>query len=444
MIDQVLVARKNLINRWNRDKVAGFFIAVALTLVILQACGLNISKAWAGSVYWIAAILLWTKLGQRNRIQSLILFGIGTLCISVALIQGRSIDFERLLTGNSALISMLIAVSFLAMVSRPESEEQLPRGKRAISSTLLAVHLFGSVINISSIFIIGDRISQKISNKHELSKDQTLVLVRGFSVAAFWSPFFAAMAVALSYAPELKIISLWSVGMPLAGCAMLITFWQISRRGSTQSFTGYPMHYGGLILPITLAIGVFAIRYVNSDISILSIITILAPLLTILVLMARHKKPAQKLGQHVSVRLPQMANELMLFQAASVLGFGLQLITSDMQYWLPFSAFGAVEASLLLAVIVTLALIGIHPIISIAALGPLLLPLAPNHTLLALVFLGGWAMGSAVGPLSGMNLAMQGRYGIDSFKIMRWNLGFTLVMFFLTVLALFSLEHFIL
>jgi len=60
--------------------------------------------------------------------------------------------------------------------------------------------------------------------------------------------------------------------------------------------------------------------------------------------------------------------------------------------------------------------------------------------MLGVVFLSSWALGSAAGPLSGMNIAIQGKYGIDSQQIMRWNLPYVLVMSFFVLAALYIMQ----
>ncbi|WP_116472991.1 hypothetical protein [Zobellella maritima] len=430
----------SLLGRY-RQPLAGWFVAAGLLLMIARILGADLSPAWPGVAYGVASVLLWPRLARRNRIQSLVLLALGTLCLLWSQAQGTVMDPERLLAGNSALLSMLVAVSFLGLVSQPaeQQDERLPRGRRAVGTTLMAVHLFGAVINLSAIFIIGDRLARR----RALNREQVLVLVRGFSGAALWSPFFAAMAVALSFAPDARLSAVWLVSIPLAALSLLLAFWLQGRAEGTDKveFTGYPMHYGALWLPLLLAAVVFVMHRLYPALSVLAVITVLTPLLTLLVLPWRSREPLGILNRQISGRLPQMANELMLFQCAGVLGYGLELLVSGMGGGLSLNGFGAFEASLCYGAIVLLSLVGVHPIISIAFVGSLLAPLEPDHTLLALAFLASWSLGAVVGPLSGMNLAVQGRYGVDSFQIMRWNLGYLTVMSLLVVAALYLLER---
>ncbi|WMC09774.1 hypothetical protein PU634_11690 [Oceanimonas pelagia] len=423
-----------------RRQLAGGLILAAMVLIAAGLLGLPLATHWAGLAYWCAAALLWPGLAKRNRTQALVLLLVGGGCLAWSAGQGAEVDPQRLLAGNSGLLSMLVAVSFLSLVSRPtEADERVPKGRRALASTLAAVHLFGSVINLSSVFIIGDRLARRGS----VTREQALALIRSFTAAAFWSPFFAAMAVSLSVAPEARLSILWLVSMPLALCSLLLTGWQLSRPGGANApvseFTGYPLHAGGLLLPGLLAAAVLALHEWQPQLSILAVITLMAPALTLIMLTLKRQRPLAAVGGLVSGRLPQMGNELALFLAAGVLGYGLESLFSTLGGSLPLTHFGALEASVTYLATVTLALLGIHPIICISLAGAVLMPLAPNHTLLALVFLSSWAVGTATGPLSGINLAFQGRYGLDSFRIMRWNLGYAAAMSALVVAGIFAL-----
>jgi len=76
---------------------------------------------------------------------------------------------------------------------------------------------------------------------------------------------------------------------------------------------------------------------------------------------------------------------------------------------------------------VALAVLGIHPLISIATASGVIGAVAdPN--LLALTFLMTWALGVAASPLSGMHMAMQGRYGVPAHRFVRWNGRYVLMM----------------
>ena len=375
--------------------------------------------------------MLIPDVSSQTRRQVLILIAIGLIGILWGSLKQVSVDWLMILSGNSMLLAMLAAVSFLRLITRPDTEagERLPSGRRAVWSTLFGVHLFGAVINLSSVFIMGDRIGRQ----GRLNRAQTVILTRGFTAAAFWSPFFAAMAAALSYAPGATLPQIWLMGMPLAAAALLVTALGCQR---DNAFTGYPMHFTALFLPGCLALGVLILHQWKPDWHILGIISLLAPTLSILVLTRRHPSPISRARSHIETDLPGIRNELSLFLAAGVMAAGLNAVFAAFGGWLPFDTFGGVEASMVLIFMVVTAILGVHPVINIAALGTLLTPLNPNGSLLAMTFISAWAIGTATSPYSGINLAMQGRYVQQSMDSLRWNGFYSLMMLSLSIVTL--------
>ncbi|MEI8635113.1 hypothetical protein P4S72_29805 [Vibrio sp. PP-XX7] len=93
----------------------------------------------------------------------------------------------KALEANQHVITMLIGVGFLKIVATNslQTQEALPQGRRALVKTLLGAHLFGSVLNMSSVIIVGD----KLAAQKPINPLQGLLLLRAFCICAFWSPF---------------------------------------------------------------------------------------------------------------------------------------------------------------------------------------------------------------------------------------------------------------
>ena len=241
------------------------------------------------------------------------------------------------------------------------------------------------------------------------------------------------MAAALTYAPGASLPQIWLMGIPLALCALLFTALGCQHN---QQFTGYPMHPEALLLPGILAICVLLLNQWHSDWHILGIIALLAPGLSLAVLFLRHPQPRTRARQHITTDLPGMQNELTLFLAAGVMAAGLNAVFAVFGGWLPFDQFSGTEASLVLLFMVTTSILGVHPVINIAALGTLLAPLNPDASLLAMTFIASWAIGTGTRPFSGINLAMQGRYAQQSGDSLKWNGLYGAVMVMLSILVL--------
>ncbi len=411
-----------------RRALAGWLLLATVVTAVLHTFLPHFPREVAGALAWSAGLLLWPGLPRQTRRQAMILLLIGTVGIVWGVQRGIAPDWDMMLAGNAQLLAMLAAVSFLRLIARPETEanEALPRGRRAVWSTLLGVHLFGAVINLSSVFIMGDRIGRE----GRLNRAQTVVLSRGFTAAAFWSPFFAAMAAAMTYAPGASLPQIWLMGMPLAATALLLTGSQCREQAA---FTGYPMHLSALTLPGLLALAVLLLHQWHGEWHILGIISLLAPALSVTAVLLRRPAPLQRLKHQVQADLPGMQNELSLFLAAGIMAAGLNAVFAGFGGWLPFERFGGMASSLVLLFMLATSILGVHPVINIAALGTLLAPLAPDATLLAMTFLAAWAIGVAVSPFSGISLAMQGRYRQRTLDSLRWNGRYALVMLALSI-----------
>lgn len=402
-----------------RDALAGCL----LTLMIAASIMPGASLLPAGILGWSAALLLSYRLGQRQRIQTGWLIGLGVAGIVWGALHGVPLNPSQILAGNQGLVSLLAAVSFLRLVTCPDAatpDAVPPQGRKALWRTLIGVHLFGAVINLSTVVILGDRMTAY----GRLGKRQALVLSRGFAAAAFWSPFFSAMAAALTYAPGAKLGIVILAGLPMAALSLWLTTREIGpdHPHFDAPFIGYPMNFSALWIPGLLVVIVLTLHALIAHWSILAIIALSAPLLTAAILLARESWNAgASLRVHVMQGLASMVNELALFLAAAVLAAGLTSLTYTMSGWLPFDHFGPLQASLLLTVMVGIATLGVHPVISIAVSGVWLAPLHAEPNLLAITLLMAWAIGVPANPLSGLHLMMQGRYGIDGYVFLYWN-----------------------
>lgn len=248
-------------------------------------------------------------------------------------------------------------------------------------------------------------------------------------MAACWSPFFAAMGIALSNAPGAQLTTLSLTGIPVALFALLLTGWQLTREGKADQFHGYPMEFMALWIPGLLAVLLILTHHIWPGIPMLTLISLLALSLTLIILVLRHGRTGlNAYGQHIKVGLPRMSGELLLFLSAGVLATGIATVIQATDIQFEVERFGANEASLLLLVMVTISVLGIHPVISIATAGGIFSPLGVDPNLLGITFLMTWAIGISTAPLSGLHLMIQGRYNVRSVTLFRLNAWFSLAM----------------
>jgi len=433
-----------VISPQTRQTLAGIGLAVCIILAVLASLPGWIAGVYAGAAAWLAGVLLWADVPRRIRVQSGILLLVGVLGMGAGVvgvgpgtaIRVGDLPWQDAIAINAKLIAMLAAVSFLRLITAPPdpSVARVPTGRRSLAATLAGVHLFGAVVNLSTVFIM----ARRMSSEDRLSRQQYVALVRGFGTAAFWSPFFAAMAAALTYAPGARLPALLAFGLPLALLSLLLTYRDVSRLGA-EDFRGYPLNVSSLWLPALLAALILAAHGWRADLSILGLIALLAPSVTVVTLAVRRRSVVNEVTVHFRRGLPAMKGELVLFLSAGVMATGLTVLMAVTELTLPMQGFGGREAALLLAALVAAAIVGVHPVIGVAAAAPLVAPLNPDPSLLASVFLAAWGIGVSASPLSAMNLAIQGSYGIRPGEVLKWNLPFAVAT--LLIAAAMLLAH---
>ena len=394
------------------------------TIIMALSLAHNALSLIAAAIIWLTAISGAGHLKGRSRNQTLLLLGLGFAGLDYSLLQGASMPWLKLLQSNAVLLSMLFAVSFLSLVATPTAsskERKLPTGKTGLISTLLANHLFGAVINISSVVMIGERL--KAYRDIDLPLARSLAIT--FGLCALWSPFFASMAYTMVLVPDMNLYSVMLMGIPISAIGIAILYWQ--NRKTSDGLPGYPLKGRSLVLPSLLALVVIICHEIWPTTPIPMIIVIASLVLVIGILLL--EKRAHLVHKHCQNRLGNYIAEASIFLAAGVFSTGLGQLLQVTSFELPFSQYGATEAGIVLFCSLIIARLGVHAIIIIALLNPLLNTLDPPANLLAMTYLSIWGVGMAINPLSGTVLTIQGQFGITGSAIARSNTGYTITLF---------------
>ena len=413
-----------------RRAVSGVLLLFMLVLSIGDILSDAIPSIYSGALAWLAALFLWPDTTHTQRTQIGILGLIGLAGLAWGWFNGVDIDPFRVLSQNQLIISMMAAVTLLRLLNPPldTSKNELPTGKGAYLKSMLGVHLFGAVINVSALVIMADRLSRD----RPLSEPQALLLSRTFTLAVFYSPFIGGMALALAYTPgsQLPLIMLFGIPLAIAGLLIILSMASWDRNQDLKEFKGYPVHLESLWLPALLAGAVLGLHTLFPELSVLALVIILSPIIVVLTLVFRTglKATTGEVAEFIKRRLSDMSGELMLFLSAGVLASGVAAMFSTWGDWVPFHVFDAGTASLILVGTVTVAIFGVHPVVIVSTAVPLLAPLHPDPSLLALLFVMCWGIGCAISPLSGTNVTLNGRYGISSWIISRRNIKYCTAM----------------
>ncbi|MBU0925662.1 tellurium resistance protein TerC [bacterium] len=425
----------------NKSNISGILIFLSFIVSIYSYFFQKELLLLSGIFAWSAFILLFSTL--RNKKFLFILFILSFLALIICLINNYKIDYIKVFTVNQYLLTLLIGVGFLRLIATPKKTKvkELPKGEKSFLKTYFGVHLFGSVINLSSLILVAD----KMYKKANLSSLQVMLLTRAFASDAYWSPFFVAFAAAITYAPNLNTFVILVNGLFLALIGFLITYMEVKKDKdfNIDEFRGYPISFDTLYLPFILAFLVLLTHSIFSDIKVIVLISIFSISLTFLVLPIKKGlfKAKIKFKNHILEELPKMKTELSLFLVAGMFGIIVGSILLGLNLTLPFENFDWFIASILLAIFIILGFIGIHPIITIAIIGDFLSGV--NHTLLAVTFLMAWSTTVSTSPFSGLNLTIVARYNFDAKEIFKLNIFYAFKMYIVCTICLFLLAKYL-
>ncbi|MFA9372514.1 MAG: tellurium resistance protein TerC [Poseidonibacter sp.] len=423
------------------NQLSGILIFVSFFLSIYSYFINNDFLIYAGLSVWIAFLLLFLSLKNIKMLTTLLVLSM--IAFYISYLNDFTIDFKKAFTVNQYLLTLLIGVGFLRLIASPKKDKSqiLPKGKESFLKTYLGVHLFGSVINLSSLILVAD----KLYKKGPLSNAQIILLTRAFASDAYWSPFFVAFAAAITYAPLLSTSIILVNGLFLALIAFLFTYAEVIKNKDLRidEFQGYPVSFQSLLLPFSLAFLVLVTNHYFPNIKVIILIALFSILLTLFVLPIKKglKKSINILQNHIFEELPKMKLEMSLFLVAGMFGISISSILLGLDLSLPFEKFDWFIASILLAIFIFLAFIGIHPIITIAIIGDFLSGV--NNTLLAVTFLMAWSTTVSTSPFSGLNLTIIARYNIDGKRIFKLNIVYVLKMYIVSVFCLFILSKYL-
>ena len=408
---------------------AGWLACFTLLTYLLSVAGLLHADIATVSA-WLTLFTMLPAVKASARKQSAVLFILGVLGLATGYWQGAEISWRSVYSANVPLLTMFVAITFLSLTNAPGGDERLPTGNRAAAITALGTTLLGAVINMSVIFVFGDRLKRGGT----LTDAQQIVLARCFTAAAWWSPFFIATGVALMYAPGMAWKSTVAPGVIMALLGITYTLLDVKRKATTP-FEGYPLKAESLIIPVLMAIAVLVLHHFFPQFRIMILISLLSVLGALLFMPQRPR--LRTLKDFVDNRLHSAGPQFALFLASGVFSAGIKTLIDlhpglvDLHQF----SFDARMFAILLALMVIAGLLGVHPVISIAVVSPVLLPLNPNTTSLGFMFLSTWAISTGSGPLSGIGLILTGRYGASSRRIIGNNWHYVIVMWALASLV---------
>lgn len=400
-------------------------LLLAALMAFLVSAFTPLSRAPAVVLIWAAGVLAFAQVDAATRRLTLILMLAGLAATAGSLLLGAGFDALAMGGVNLPIIALFLGVAFLSLVGPavPVAESSPPR-RGGLWRTMAAIHLIGAVINMSMVAIAGDRLARDGT----LARREAILLARSYCAAAFWSPFFVAAAVAHTYAPDARASFYLPLGIIGALCAFALTAREVVRLDPDAPLPEFRPDRRAWQLTLALLGTAVLLKALLPTLPMVIIVAAVTPPLALLLM--PWGNPAAAARQLLATTLPATASQVVLFLAAGVFAYGASSLIPPalaaldlLPESVPLLVYPLATAAIILA-----AYAGLHPLISIAALSSALLPAGAQHSLLAFCFLSGWAIGTAVAPLSGMNLFLIGRYRLRAREIARWGPGYALAM----------------
>ena len=368
---------------------------------------------------------------------------------------------------NAGVASLLITVPLLGMTLYFEPyleclQEVMPRYIQKPFHFYSVTALFGaflsSLLNIAAIpflFQLFSGVAQKYPPRlfyHAMS--------RGISMNLMWSPSWVSVAVSLQ-ASHLSWRELMPLGIPLALAGIILSlllgrlelfFRPLPSSQHPQSANTpidpakirYLYKLAAQMLLIIIFILLLEVITHKSALVTVPLVSLSVPLLLAL-LLRRTAVFKNRFHTYFTIQLPKMYSNHILFSAIGIFGYGLGM--SEIRHLLPstIQQLGITSPFpmilLLMSLVGTVGLFGIHPIVSIFTLSVAITPASVGLSQLQMcgAFLNGYMLYTMLSPFAGTGIIFAAITKTNSIDMsLRLNFSYALLFGFINTLLLVS------
>lgn len=407
-----------------RDRLLAVLLS-ALVVTVCASIGLPVLAVPAGALALAAGIVAVTRVTPGVRIVVLALTAAGAAGIVAGAASGRMPRLEAVASVNQDLVAMLAAMTCVRLVipAAAPAAGRL-RGWPAVARTSVVVHLLGSVINMSAVTLAAHRVSRD----GRLALPDALLLSRAYSAGAFWSPFWLASAATLTYLPGVDATPAVVAGASVALVALAVGTLDVAAMlgARRRDYRGYTLTPALLVVPLAMVALVMAGHAVSSGTPIPRLVTAAAVTVCVVGLLARRR--LRDLARHATGAIASVRSEAALFAAAGVLTIGLSSAVASLGPIEIVARYDVAIAWCCVLATVVLALAGLHPIVTLALVAAVILPLDPQPSLFMTATLLGWGAATTVGPTSGLMMHLTSQFGVPLRPVLQRNAVFVAVV----------------
>lgn len=410
----------------------------------------------------LAFLQAFSNLDKRNKVFT------GTLFLTGILVHflygGHGLDLVNGITQNLPLLSVVLLAplisiplkgegiinSFIHKINKYKHNHDEQKTFLSISSFML---MLGPILNMGAIRIINNFVENMKINKKLLSNSY----YGGFTPAIMWSPFFASVGIVLSIT-EISYLTYLPIGIIFAGIQFIIAVIILSPRKNVPKEAFRLMNvrheireYVSFILIILFLMGLLITLEYITQLPILLLVSINCIILPLLWTVIRKRVDWMKvqIKKFKNQMITTTNFEVSLFLSAGIFGTALMHtpISKLLKKILIWSAEGSVTFVFLfvLIFITILAFLGVHQIISIPIILPILLNPELDLTVLTVSFMCifSWMFSSSISPLNALNIIISNCVGVNGIKsAIYWNGHFFFILFLIANLYIIVLNQF--
>lgn len=400
------------------------YLIVLFGLVQLGVHFLALSPWWSGVLIWVIGLFSLFRLTSFVRTQCMVIYGLALSLMIIFQYAGGEFKAEKWLLHNLDLLLLFTSLSFLGLLNEhlalnqsQTSQEQ--QGLKGLLTSLFCLNVFGAVINLSILYLVGDQFKSK--DPQGLSKTHQIVLSRAFVAALHWSPFMVSMAVILTYVQDIRMGLVVLFGAIYAFCAMLGTLWDL-RGKATREFVGISFNWRSAQVPFILGSCALLGHFSFPGYPIIVWVALSAPMITFL--MIKQWPWNASVQKHIREHVPSLSEPIAVFLGAGLLSAGIEGMLEQFDW--SFEEYAQVgfmwyHSGLVVTLMGLSALLSINSLISVAVLAPLAQAFHPEPTLLGITLLMGWGVAALMNPVSAPNLLMTSRYKLRVGYLIRLN-----------------------
>ena len=425
--------------------IAGYIVNFFVKTAFLPELRAALSLLFFCSSFWL--------LKPLNRKMCLLLSAIGAYLLFTH--DAGLNAWVRAIIENSGLISLLLTVPLLGLILQyaPYEEAITALAGRYIRSgfgyyatVVTIVNILGTFLSMASVPLCY-HMTKNIAANFKVSLTAK-ALSRGFCANLLWSPNLIAVAVSLQY-----INLSWYEVAPF-GIAMSVVVYLLAlglgrmNMPSAASFlpathveNSFPADHRRILFQLGFQIVVVlaAVLFLDYAVgkNILVAVSLAAFFVPLLIAAATRNLHIFRRGMknYFAFTLPAMANEFMLFTCVGFFGFALgatdfgkALLARLLDLFAPYPD---IAPFLIIWTIGLLAMLGIHPIITISSLGICLgnINIGLSNVQVAISLMTGYIMYSLTSPFSSMTMLVSSLLGQNVFDVsVKINLGYALLV----------------